>query len=227
MLEHSATNTRAMQRLLLLRHGEVASHRGDVPVTGDGLALATQVGRRLAAREAELRLLSGETMRARQTAEAIADGARAAGCKVTGPNTCFAMRNPDLYVAGERVNLVSSADALAAQVAGFTPELADEVPFFHDFFRAPDRIAYWLHQPTPPGEDAAAVAQRVSNFAASLADRQGGEWMTVAVTHSPVLRACALQLIGEDPGEPQWLAGLMINIFPDRSLRLVMISEAP
>ena len=38
------------QRLFLLRHGEVTSHRGDVPVTEEGLQTAVEVGRRLAGR---------------------------------------------------------------------------------------------------------------------------------------------------------------------------------
>ena len=220
-------NTHPIQRLLLLRHAEVASHRGDVPVTAAGLALATEIGHRLGVREADLRLINGETLRTRQTAQAIAEGARAAGSRVRGPDKSFGIRNPDIYVAGERVNLVSSADALAAQIEGFTEEQANVVPFFHEFFRAPDRIGYWLHHASPPGEDRAAVARRVSNFAASLADGCTTELMTVGVTHSPVLRACALELLGEDPGEPAWLAGLSIEVFPDHAVRMAVLAEAP
>ena len=54
------------QRLFLLRHGEVTSHRGDVPVTEAGLQTAVDAGRRLAARsDGAIRVISGETRRIR------------------------------------------------------------------------------------------------------------------------------------------------------------------
>ena len=34
-------------RLLLVRHSEIASHRGDVPLTDNGVEIARQVGREL------------------------------------------------------------------------------------------------------------------------------------------------------------------------------------
>jgi broad specificity phosphatase PhoE len=227
MSEDSSTSSHVAQRLmLLLRHGEIASHRGDVPVTEAGLVFAKEIGCRLGVREGRLRVVSGQTQRARQTAQAIADGARSAGAEVAGPRIAFAIRNPDIYVAGERVEFVSSAEDLAVQVDGLGQEKAAAVPFFQDFFAAPDRIGWWLRHPNPPGEDAATVAHRVMNFAASLADRPDAE-LTVAVTNSPVLRACALELLGEDPGEPAWIAGLAVEIRPDRSVRVTLLPEAP
>lgn len=215
------------QRLLLLRHGEVDSHRGDVPVTAAGLAFAAEVGRRLATLNSEpIRVLSGKTRRTRQTAQAVADGARSAGADVTGPVVSFALRNPDLYVAGERVDMVSSAAALAAQVDGLGPQAAAKVPFFAGFLTATDRIGWWLQHANPPGDDAATVARRIKDFAASLADLSETT-LTVAVTHSPVLRACAIDALGEDPGEPAWLAGLTCEIHTDRSVHLASLPEAP
>ena len=49
----------------------------------------------------------------------------------------------------------------------------------------------------------------------------------MAVTHSPVLRACALEVTGGDIGEPRWLAGLEAEISADRSVRLQVLPEAP
>jgi broad specificity phosphatase PhoE len=206
-------------RLLLVRHGEVTSHRGDVAVTDRGLDRAERVGRRLAASAGRLRVLTGETLRARQTGAAIATGARAAGAAVEEPRVAFALRNPDLYVAGERVDMVSSAAALAEQVPGMTVDEAAAVPFFAEFFDHPDRIGWWLRLADPPGDDAGAVARRIGHFAASLPDRttQPAE-LTVGVTHSPVLRACALAQLGHDPGEPEWLSGLELYVSSDRSV---------
>lgn len=212
----SETPAPVAQRLLLLRHGEVSSHRGDVPVTPDGLAFAEAVGLRLArSGQDRMLVLSGETRRTRQTAEALAEGARRGGMKVDGPRTSFALRNPDLYVGGERVDMVSSAAALAAQVDGLAEDAASRVPFFAGFLPASDRIGWWLAQTDPPGDDAPSVARRIAKFAQSLGDlpRPG---LVVGITHSPVLRACALGMLGQDPGEPGWVAGLSLQVGSDR-----------
>jgi broad specificity phosphatase PhoE len=206
-------------RLLLLRHGEVDSHRGDVPVTRAGIATAERVGRQLAATAERIRVLTGSTLRARQTGAAIAAGARRAGAAADEPRVAFALRNPDIYVAGERVEMVSSAAALAEQVPGLTEDEARAVPFFAEFYGHPDRIGWWLRLADVPGDDAGTVARRISQFAASLPDRTvEPAGLVVGVTHSPVLRACALAHLGSDPGEPEWVTGLELSVAPDRSL---------
>jgi broad specificity phosphatase PhoE len=208
-----------IHRLLLLRHGEVPSHRGDVAVTDRGLDDAEHIGQRLAAAAGRIRVLTGETLRTRQTGAAIATGASVVGAAMEGPRVAFALRNPDLYVAGERVDMVSSPAALAEQVPGMTVDEAAAVPFFAEFFEQPDRIGWWLRLADVPGDDAEAVARRIGHFAASLPDRttQPAE-LTVGVTHSPVLRACALAHLGHDPGEPEWLTGLELSVSSDRSV---------
>ena len=206
-------------RLLLLRHGEVGSHRGDVPITNRGLDTAEEVGRRLAATAGRIHVLTGETLRTRQTGAAIATGATKAGATVDEPRVAFALRNPDLYVGGERVDMVSSATALAEQVPGMSEKAAAAVPFFAKFFDQPDRIGWWLGLDDVPGDDAETVARRVDHFAASLPDRTAEPaGLTVGVTHSPLLRACALAHLGHDPGEPEWLTGLELSVRPDRSV---------
>ena len=216
------------QRLFLLRHGEVTSHRGDVPVTEAGLQTAVEVGRRLAGRaDGPIRVISGETRRTRDTAAAVARGAQEAGAQVLEEGVAFALRNPDLYLAGVRVDMVSSAGAFAAQIPGFTEADVARVAFFAEWLTAPDRVGWWVGHPEPPGDDAAAVAGRIRTFAASLADRADDTALTVAVTHSPVLRACALEVTGSDIGEPAWLAGLQAEVGADRSVTLTVLTEAP
>jgi broad specificity phosphatase PhoE len=216
-------------RLFLLRHGQVPSHRGDVPVTEEGLRTAEEVGRRLAARagSSPIRVISGETRRTRDTAAAVARGAREAGAEVREEGVAFALRNPDLYLAGVRVNMVSSETAFAEQVPGFTEADVAKVTFFNEWLTVPDRVGWWVRHPDPPGDDAAAVAKRIREFAASLADRDDDAAFTVAITHSPVLRACAVEASGSDTGEPEWLAGLEVEVDPDRSVRLKVLPEAP
>ena len=118
------------QRLFLLRHGEVTSHRGDVPVTEEGLQTAVEVGRRLAGRaDGAIRVISGETRRTRDTA-AASPGSPEAGAEVLEDGVAFALRNPDLYLAGVRVDMVSSEAAFAAQIPGFTEADVAKVEFF-------------------------------------------------------------------------------------------------
>lgn len=203
-------------RLYLLRHGEVESHRGDVPITATAAEHAHAVGAALAAREQErIRVLSGETRRARDTAAHLVRGLVDSGCEVIGPDVAFALRNPDLYVSGVRVNMVSSAEALAEQMEGLSAEDVAALDFFPEFFVSPDRIGWWLTHDSPPGETAPDLAARVLSFAVSLTDEtQSYCDVVVAVTHSPLLRAVALDRLGEDIGEPHWVSGLQLTVEP-------------
>ena len=206
-------------RLYLLRHGEIASHRGDVPITAAAEDQAFAVGQGFAVREpGPITVLSGETRRAIDTAAHLTRGIIHAGGGVIGPKVAFALRNPDLYVAGVRVNMVSSADALAEQVEGLSAEDVASLGFFPTFFDSPDRIGWWLAHPSPPGEDARSVAARVEAFAGSLVDPiPDGPEVVIALTHSPLLRAVASHSLGHDIGEPSWVAGLLMVVDDDRN----------
>ena len=208
-------------RLLLLRHGEVASHRGDVPVTDAGLEHAELSGKALgAALSGPITLLYGGTRRSRETTEALVRGI-GDECRVDGPSDSFAMRNPDMYVAGTRVNMVSSPSALAEQVPGMTPEQVEDNPWWMQFFAAPDRIGWWLEQQDPPGENVEQLAARILTFARSIADPGPLRGRTVvAVTHSPLLRAVLLRGTGSDPGEPGYVTGADIRVSADQTVAI-------
>jgi broad specificity phosphatase PhoE len=210
-----------LTRLYLLRHGEVTSHRGDVEITDAAERQSFEVGRRFGASETlPIRILSGETRRAKDTASHFARGVVDAGGAVVGPEVAFALRNPDLYLAGTRVNMVSSAEALAEQVPGLSVEDVPSIEFFPAFFAEPDRIGWWLGHESPPGEDASSLAARFRSFALSLADPVPDRCeVVVAVTHSPLIRAAGLDLLGHDIGEPPWVSGLLVTVSEDRSLR--------
>jgi broad specificity phosphatase PhoE len=216
-----------MPRLLLLRHSEVESHRGDVPITDKGVWIATDVGRHLAARESgKVHVISGETRRAKETAAAIADGVREAGGEVVEDGVAFALRNPDLYLGGVRVDMVSTAEKFADQVPGLEAEDVLRVAFFKEWLTVPDRVGWWVAHRNPPGDTSAAVATRIRAFAGSLVDLPGDADLTVAITHSPVLRSCALDITGTDPGEPNWVAGIEAEIHADRSTTMRVLPEA-
>ncbi|MEU6698564.1 hypothetical protein [Pseudonocardia sp. NPDC046786] len=60
----------------------------------------------------------------------------------------------------------------------------------------------------------------------SFADRPERGGLVVAVTHSPVLRACALEVTAADPGEPAWVSGLRVQEHEDRSVTMELLPEA-
>ena len=201
-------------RVHWVRHGKIASHRGDVPLTDEGVAQARERGRLLAEDLSPgeiVHFMHAPTLRTRQTVEEI----RASMAETLGSEGDLlevseqrAIRNPDLYVAGQRIELVSSADALAEQLSEppVDPETLSEHPFFREFWSSPDRIGYWVEHPDPPGEDTVAVARRQMTFAVSLLERpENRPARYVLSTHSPVLRAILLCYTGEDPGEPGYL----------------------
>ena len=202
--------------LLLLRHGEVASHRGDVPVTEQGRAARGPVrkGHRRGVRHADGGALRRHPAHP-QTAESLIEGIADPG-RVIGPQDAFALRNPDMYVAGTRVNMVSSAASLAEQVPGMSEQDAASHPWFAQFFSAPDRIGWWLDQDDPPGENAGSLIRRIEMFARSLADPGplAGR-LVLAVTHSPLLRATLHSATGTDPGEPGYVTGARLTVSPN------------
>jgi broad specificity phosphatase PhoE len=199
-----------------IRHGKIASHQGDVSLTEEGLQQAEEIGRRLAevvSGDEEIFFLYAPTRRTRETAEAISRemATRLATANVQrvqlfAPTEHLAVRNPDLYVGGRRVEMVSSAQAMAEQTApdGISAERLLEIPFLRGFWEAQDRIGYWVKHANPPGEDAYAVARRILTFATSLLDLPHVQPRRyICVTHSPVMRAfMRCYLLGQDLGEP-------------------------
>jgi broad specificity phosphatase PhoE len=203
-------------RLLLLRHGHIASHRGDVPLTERGHWQARLAGQRLGESGGEvMAVLHSPTVRTRETAAEFYRSLCVANpaLRIPEPRASFALRNPDLYLAGHHVNMVSTVAAFCEQAPALTEEQCLRVPFFAGFLSAPDRIGYWVGHSQPPGDDAAAVAGRVTAFARSLGDVPGrtGQ-VVVGMTHSPLLRAIAGRTLGADPGEPEHLHGYSVRV---------------
>lgn len=213
--------------LLLLRHGEVLSHHGDVSITEEGADFAVETGASLPPRFGDkFTILSGETSRAIETAAHIARGIEQAGGTVFGPEKAHALRNPDLYIGGKRVNMVSSHEALADQVEWLQTEDVANLDFFPQFIAGRDRIGWWLRHENPPGEGASEIADRLEHFARSFSNPTRAEGGTVvAVTHSPLLRAYGLRVLGTDIGEPGWVSGFRIEIGADGSTSSALFPE--
>jgi broad specificity phosphatase PhoE len=177
-------------------------------------AVGRQLGKEVSPDE-DIFFLYAPTRRTRETAVAIRRGMEAGRGNMHlqrghlfDPAEHWAVRNPDLYVGGNRIELVSSAQAMAEQTGsyGIDAERLLKIPFLRGFWEAPDRIGYWVNHPDPPGEDADAVARRVLTFATSLLDLPRMQPRRyICVTHSPVMRAFLRRyLLGQDPGEPDY-----------------------
>ena len=105
-------------RLLLLRHAHVDGHQGDVPITEQGHKQARRAGEWLIQQGFDVgAVLYGGTRRTCETAEGIVAGLGEPGGSIR-PTDSFALRNPDLYLGGERVSMVSSAGRSPTRRAG-------------------------------------------------------------------------------------------------------------
>jgi len=203
-------------KVAFLRHAKVPSHKGDMPITEDSRSdIEAAVPRlRILGKEGDQFLfLATRTKRSAQTAEALR-----AAIAPDSPSVqpAWALRNPDIYLAGSRVEMGSTSEFFASQCEHLSMQ-ADQVlkhPFYKGFLTAPDRIEYWVHHSSPPGECAADVAQRVLHFARSLRDPECNNDLVVAcVTHSPVMRALLTKgLTISDPGEPGWLEEILLTV---------------
>lgn len=209
------------------RHAEIPSHRGDLPATTAGLVRAEAVGATLAAScpdGARVEFLHAPTVRTVQTAEALRRGVRnglPGGCDVHlgAPRVEQAIRNPDLYVAGHRVEMVSALEAVAAQLPddALTNEELERNGFFSRFLTAPDRVGLWVADDDPPGERADEVARRFYTWARSLCDTSRPYVRRyVCVTHSGPLRAVLRRyVLGQDPGEPEYVEPVELTFGSD------------
>ncbi len=214
-----------------VRHGKIDSHRGDTPLTDEGLRQAEEFGRRISEKLVVSEIISflyAPTRRTRETAYTIYDtlaayvSAAQVHYQLTVPTVHLAVRNPDIYIAGTRIELVSSAEAVVEQLppSSLSVEAVTQVPFLQGFWGDADRIAYWVNHPEPPGEDADTVARRLLTFAASLLDLpRERPRRYICVTHSPLLRAFIRRyLLGRDPGEPGYLESVDLSFVPNGSL---------
>ncbi len=121
-------------RVHLVRHGKIESHRGDMPLIDEGLRQAEAFGQRLNEElviEEVVSFLYAPTRRARETTETIYNALRITSgyadsrqTQLLAPVEHCALRNPDIYVAGSRIELVSTPEAVAEQLpeTGLSPQ---------------------------------------------------------------------------------------------------------
>ena len=209
--------------LWFYRHAEIPSHRGDLPATVAGLVQAESVGVALAHEcppGARVEFLHAPTTRTVQTAEALRRGLERSlipdcGVELRAPRVEQAIRNPDLYVAGHRVEMVSAIEAVAAQLPddAITRDELDRNAFFSRFLTSPDRVGMWVADEDPPGERADDVAWRFFTWARSLLDTtRPYARRYVCVTHSGPMRALLRRyVLDADPGEPEYVEPVQLT----------------
>lgn len=217
-----------------VRHAKVASHQGNLPLTDEGRSQVEDAGRQFSRKLLPgevVSLLHAPTRRTRETAlrlhssmTAVFDDVAEPPVHLLAPVEHWAIRNPDIYVAGSRIELVSTAEAVAEQLLPSYLSLAQiaQLPFLRGFWADPDRIGYWVSHPNPPGEDADTVARRLLTFAVSLLDLPRAQPRRyICVTHSPTMRAFVRRyLLGHDPGEPGYLESVDIAFEHNRSFTI-------
>ena len=202
-------------RLIMLRHGRVAHHRGDVPLTDMGIAQTEAAGAFFASEGIEVAgVLSGETIRTRDTADRFVASYRdACDLPIPDPVVSFGLRNPDLYLGSHRINLGEGAESLASQADGVEPAAVEASTFYSGLMTASDRVGYWLEHGNVPGENAHDVGRRVDVLARSLVDVESWRGKTVvAVSHSPVMRAVRFHHTGAYSKEPPFLHGYSLTL---------------
>jgi succinate-acetate transporter protein len=104
--------------LIVLRHGHIASQRGDLRLTPDGRTQATRVGQWFAEQQwCSISLLASPTAPTVETAECFRRGYQSANRGVTPVqlHRSAALRNPDLYLGGQLKR--PSATPVAGQTA--------------------------------------------------------------------------------------------------------------
>jgi broad specificity phosphatase PhoE len=217
--------TNAPLRVHWMRHAKVASHQGNLPLTSEGRRQVEDAGRQFSRKLVPgevVSLLHAPTRRTRESAlilyssmlEAL-DYVEQPEVYLSPPMEHWAIRNPDIYIAGTRIELVSTAEAVVEQLppSSLNPEQVAQLPFLRGFWADPDRIGYWVGHPNPPGEDADTVARRLLTFALSLLDLPRDQPLRyICVTHSPPIRAFLHRyLLGYDPGEPEYLEAVNVD----------------
>ena len=210
-------------RFLMLRHGRVAHHRGDVPLTDMGTAQADAAGAYFASEGVDIAgLLTGETLRTRDTADTFAAAyRRECDMPLPDPVVSFGLRNPDLYLGGHRINLGEGAEFLASQAPGVDPAAVDASVFYGGLMQAQDRVGHWLEHGNVPGESAHDVGRRIDVLARSLVDVEAWRGKTVvAISHSPVLRAVRFNHWGEYSKEPPFLHGYSLTVQESGAIEL-------
>jgi broad specificity phosphatase PhoE len=207
-----------MPEIRLLRHGETSGYEGDLGLSDRGREQARAAAAALAAEaHGSLTLLYAPSVRARVTAEVLADDLRAAGAAVDGPRAGRDFAN-FAVAAGSEVReqaevfgqYAKSADTPLEELPGW---LADLARFRSVHVSGGDPIALWLTTPLLGFEPPAVAVRRYWRGITTSADAA----LTVVSSHSGPMRALVAHAFARDLGEPDNLEAVAIHLDSGRA----------
>jgi len=224
----------------VVRHGHIPSHDTDVPLTEEGQKAVYFAGCELAALIEDGEAISffhGPARRARETAWGIHHGLRdslkdsgRAEPQIAPPDSLAGIRNLGFIVQGRmqeamRIQLdLVRADYLAEP----SPENAGRLAFHRGFWDSDDPIGYWLTHPSPHAEDPDEVAERVTAALRELLSEPQQPPATrrriICASHSATMRAFLREILGNDPGEPDFCESFTVERM-DSQVALVVFRD--
>jgi broad specificity phosphatase PhoE len=201
----------------LLRHGETSGYAGDLGLSERGHEQARAAAATLAAEaHGKLTLLYAPSVRARVTAEVLAQDLAAAGAAVDGPRAERGFANFTVAAGGE----VREQAEVFGEYADAAPASGEELPgWLGDLARfrsvhesGGDPIELWLNTPLLGFEPPAVAVRRYWRaIVAQSAD------LTVVAAHSGPMRALVAHAFGRDLGEPDNLEAVAIRLEGSRA----------
>jgi broad specificity phosphatase PhoE len=207
-----------MPEIRLLRHGETSGYSGDLGLSDRGRAQAQAAAAALAAEaHGELTLLHAPSVRARVTAEVLAEDLAAAGVTVDGPRTERAFANFTVAAGGdvrEQAEVFGEyADAKPTPLEELPGWLADLARFRTVHESGGDPIELWLKTPLLGFEPPAVAVRRHWRAIRALPDAA----LTVVAAHSGPMRALVAHAFCRDLGEPDNLETVAVHLDGDRA----------
>jgi broad specificity phosphatase PhoE len=207
-----------MPEIRLLRHGETSGYSGDLGLSDRGRAQAQAAAAALAAEaHGELTLLHAPSVRARVTAEVLAEDLAAAGVTVDGPRAERAFANFTVAAGGdvrEQAEVFGEyADAKPTPLEELPGWLADLARFRTVHESGGDPIELWLKTPLLGFEPPAVAVRRHWRAIRALPDAT----LTVVAAHSGPMRALVAHAFCRDLGEPDNLETVAVHLDGDRA----------
>jgi len=206
-----------MPEIRLLRHGETAGYAGDLGLSDRGHEQARAAATALAAEApGTLSLVHAPSVRARVTAEVLAEELKAKGVEITGPRPERGFANFTVAAGGE----VREQAEVFGEYAGAKPTPLEELPgWLADLARfrtvhesGGDPIELWLKTPLLGFEPPSVAVRR--HWRAIVAQESA---LTVVAAHSGPMRALVAHAFGRDLGEPDNLEAVAIHIEGNRA----------
>jgi broad specificity phosphatase PhoE len=207
-----------VREIRLLRHGETAGYSGDLGLSDRGREQARDAAAALSAEaHGALALLHAPSVRARVTAEVLAEDLASAGVDVDGPRSERGFANFTVAAGGE-VREQAEVFGEYADAEGTPHEelpgwLADLARFRTVHVGGGDPIALWLTTPLLGFEPPAVAVRRYWRAIAALPAAA----LTVVAAHSGPMRALVAHAFARDLGEPENLEAVAVHLDGDRA----------